>query len=400
MPRRAKPETIARRLPGEGWIKEIAPGRWRAAVRLPQPDGSVKRVWLRGTDRDALLARMRERQVDAARGVVEITNRTKLSDYLDEWLADLGTSVRETTRRSYTYQAKHLKAQIGGHELGSLRPEHVQRMVTRLSKDRSPQQAAACLTLLRHALGRAVKWRVLQSNPAELVDPPRVTPKPTKPLAPADLLTLLRYAEEHADRQTALWFVLATCGLRLGEALGLEWDDLDLDAATLTVRRQCVHINGAFDFPAPKSAKGLRTVPLTARTVAVLHQHRERQRVELLKTGLRYDRDLVFLTLRGLPYRQQVVTYDWQRLCKAAGVPVVRIHDLRHGYSTVHVRSGTDARELQQFMGHSNISLTLGLYTHVGEDANARAKARLDAFFGPPVAPAIATDAAEAQNEA
>ncbi len=177
-----------------------------------------------------------------------------------------------------------------------------------------------------------------------------------------------------ADEMGPLWRFIATTGCRRGEALGLSWDDVDLEAGTATITRQRTIAGGTVVEGAPKTRAGARTVALDGDTIEALRAHRAGQNAERLKLGAGWPtHGLVFTHADGTPLWPQTVTARFKALAESLGLPTIGVHGLRHSAATWMISSGVNPRVVQQRLGHSNVSITLGLYTHVlpGHDRDA-----------------------------
>lgn len=187
-------------------------------------------------------------------------------------------------------------------------------------------------------------------------------------------------------------FVLAlTAGLRQGETLALYWEDIDLEAGTLTVKRQVqrkrrdgsdLHEPGLV-FSRPKSKKGHRTIRLSAIALEALRSHQERQLQEKQGAGARYhDRGLVFATTIGTPLdAQNVVNRHFKPLLRHAGLPPIRFHDLRHTCATLLAGKNVNPKIVQDTLGHASLSMTLGIYSHVQAAMKDEAAAAMNSTF-------------------
>lgn len=196
------------------------------------------------------------------------------------------------------------------------------------------------------------------------------------------------------DRLHALWVLLVTTGLRLGEAIGLQWQDLDLEQGKLVVRRSLQRQRQAgLVFVEPKTRASRRTVHLPSGTAAALRAHRARQTAEkLLASSAWQDRDLVFCRWDGGPIEPSCVVQRFHRLLKRARLPDIRVHDLRHTAATLHLQKGTHPKIVQEMLGHSTIALTLDTYSHVAPGLHATAARQLDSLFAPPKTVAAPAD--------
>jgi len=213
------------------------------------------------------------------------------------------------------------------------------------------------------------------------VELPEHIPSTTSLWTPEQLGAFLSSTSGH--RLRALFRLLAVTGLRRGEAVGLHWTDLDLDAAVLAVRWQLVAAVGGAALGPPKSRSGTRAVPLDARTVEELRTHRQRQNVERRVWGEAWtDHGLVFTREDGSPLRPDYVSHLAIKLMHRAGVPRIRLHDLRHTNASLALAAGVPLKVVSYRLGHSSTAITSDLYTHVipslGQDTADRIAALID----------------------
>lgn len=173
-------------------------------------------------------------------------------------------------------------------------------------------------------------------------------------------------ASTRDDRLHTLWLTMATTGVRRGEALGLRWGDIDLDASRASIRRSLTSAAGKLTFAEPKTAKSRRSIALDPATIAALRAHRMRQLQERLAWAGAYDdNDLVFAREDGSPLRPDSASRRFIELSKAAGVPRIRVHDLRHTYATLALAAGVHPKIVSERLGHSSVAFTLDVYSHV-----------------------------------
>jgi len=204
---------------------------------------------------------------------------------------------------------------------------------------------------------------------AEAVEAPRPaknTKKEMHPFTAEQARTLLKAVR--GDRLEALYVLAVSTGLRLGELLGLRWQDVDLESGTLSVRQQLVRTKSdGLCFTTPKSARGRRSVKLTPKALRVLEAHREQQ-LEHKQTlpDLWNDRGLVFTSTVGTPLDPSNLTYHtFQPLLRRIGFPKIRFHDLRHTCATLLLGRNVNPKIVQEMLGHANISETMDTYSHV-----------------------------------
>jgi len=170
------------------------------------------------------------------------------------------------------------------------------------------------------------------------------------------------------DRFEPLYVVAVHCGLREGELLGLRWEDVDLDAGTLAVRRTLSETKSSgYIFEPPKNGKG-RNVRLTNSALEALKRHRAAQNGERLRLGTFWQDDgLIFPSQRGTPMNAKNLTArSFKPLLERAGLPrTVRLHDLRHTCATLLLGKGVHPKIVQELLGHATITITLDTYSHV-----------------------------------
>ena len=173
-------------------------------------------------------------------GLVFDAGNLTVAEYLDRWLTDsVKGSVKAVTFGSYSALVRnHISPALGRNKLKSLTPAHLQGFYrSKLDSGLSPRSVQYMHTVLHRALKQAVRWSLIPRNVSEAVDPPKVQREEIRPLSREGARTLLQTARETGDRLEALYVLAVHSGLRQGEMLGLRWEDVDLEAGTLQVRR-------------------------------------------------------------------------------------------------------------------------------------------------------------------
>jgi integrase len=326
----------------------------------------------RGEVRDKLAKALAER----ADGLVFDDENMTVGEYVTRWLEDSAKGgLAHRTYANYKLQLRrHIVPAIGRVKLAKLNPAHVQGLyAAKLREGLKPSSVRYMHSVLRRSLEQAVRWNLIPRNQAAIVDPPKVWKEEIKPLDPEQARAFLRAAGEAGDRYEALYVLSLAAGLRMGEALGLKWSDVDLAGGSLRVNRQLQRMRreedagkpGRLVFSEPKNASR-RTVDLPQRALAVLKRHRKRQLEVKLKAGSAYeDSGLVFTTAKGTPLdAQNVVNRHFKPLLKLAGLPDIRWHDLRHSCFTLLLSRGAHPKFVQHLAGHASIQLTLNRYSH------------------------------------
>ena len=257
----------------------------------------------------------------------------------------------------------------------------------------SPRSVRYVHTIVHRAFRDAVRWGRITRNPADAADPPRAaaTARPAMNTWSANQVrAFLDYTADH--RLHAAFVVLATTGMRRGECLGLRWSDLDLAASRLAIVQTVIAVNHEVRIGSPKTARGRRTVALDPGTIAVLRRHRQQQLEERLIMGAGFtDHDLVFCRPDGGALHPERFSRTFEIEAERAGVPRIRLHDLRHTWATLALSAGEHPKVVQERLGHANVSITLDVYSHVTEGLHTDAASRVAGIiFGTPVSNRLA----------
>lgn len=359
----------------EGSILRRKDGLWQGAVTLE--DGTRK--YLYGGSREEI-----RRKVGAALHAIDVGTMSEshgitVGDFLDQWLGEVvKPNVRPWTFKGYEVHVRlHLKPIIGKLPLDKLTPLHVQHLLnSKVASGLSPKTVRYIRGTLRTALNQAVHWGLISRNAASLVASPRVEQYEIQPFTPAEARSFL--AAIKGDRLEALYSVALTMGLRQGEALGLEWQDVDLELGYLRINKQLQRHDGNFQLVPTKTATSRRTLALPASIVQSLRDHHLRQADERRASGPPHGWDLVFTTDRGRPIDGTVVSHHFHNLLESAGLPQRRFHDLRHSCATLLLVQGVSPRVVMDVLGHSQIALTMNTYSHVIPELKRDAATRME----------------------
>jgi len=332
---------------------------------------------------------------------VEPTKQT-LGEFTAEWLAAIQPTVRPATHYSYSRNLRlHVLPRLGSVQLRRIDAGMLNTLYAALLADGrkdyaggglSPRTVRYVHTIAHRAFKDAVKWGRLARNPADAADPPKAAAasRPESITWTADQLRSFLEGTR-GSRYWAAYLLLATTGLRRGEALGLRWADLDLDGARASIRQTIIAVKHTAMLGTPKTAKGRRTVTLDSGTAAALREHRKRQAAERLLMGAGWtETDLVFCHVDGTMLHPERFTRGFSDAVRRLELPPIRLHDLRHGWATLALQAGIHPKVVQERLGHANIGITLDTYSHVVAGLHEDAAEQVAALFRSPVSNPLA----------
>lgn len=355
-------------------------GTWSFVVDLgPGPDGQRRQARRRGiaTKREAQ-EQLDGLRVSARAGTYVAPRRQSLAAFLvDEWLPAQRAQLQPSTLVSYERNLRvHVLGAkgIGGVQLQALDPAHLTRLYGDLlvagRRDGrgglSPRTVRYVATILGSALDDAMRWGRVRRNVARLADVP--TPSASRPpeMKTWDRKTVARFLNlAQGDRYRPPWFFLSTTGCRRGEALGLRWSDLDLDAGRASIRQQVTVVGHTITTSARTKTGKARNIELDASTVAMLRSWRAQQAQERLMIGVGYrDAGLVFCHPDGRPYHPDRFSREFDRRTARYGLQRIRLHDLRHTWATLALEAGIPVEIVAERLGHS-VAVCAATYRHV-----------------------------------
>lgn len=369
-----------RRSRGEGSIFRRKDGRYAATISLGWKNGKRARKTFYGRTQAEVRKQLQKAQADVAQGLPVALERQTVAAFLESWLT--GTAKPRLRPRTYAdYKKivdKHLVPVVGHLQVSKLGPQHLQELfAAKTAEGLSARRVRVIRAVFHTAMDQALRWGLIGRNVVDLVRAPRVKRFTATTLTPEQAREFLDVAADH--RLGALFSVALAVGLRLGEALGLEWQDIDTTKGTLRVRQALQLVDGKLVLGETKSEKSRRSVALPEFAVQVLKRHRVKQKKERLAAGSKWQAsDFVFTTTVGTPLDDRNVRRAFHALLAEAELPRIRIHDLRHTCASLLLAQGVHAKVVQEILGHSQISLTLDTYSHVLPEVSKDAAKRMD----------------------
>ena len=374
-----------KRINGEGSIyRRKSDGRWVGQFKEPTAAGGKQRYVYAKTQQEAL-NKLKEEMAKAESGLLVEDARTTVGEYLGWWAENVvQNDVAHRTYHNYLSQIRnHILPALGKKKLRTLKLEDMEGLYRSMTASGLSSATVRYVhAVLRRALKQAVVRGLVPRNVAEGASLPRMVQKETQSFTPEEVRKFL-VATRH-DRLEALYVLAVTCGCRQGELLGLRWEDVDLGAGKLTVRRQVQRSrDGSGMVTGPTKNKKSRTIRLGIVAVEALKAHRERQAEEVASAkGLWRNPDFVFASTIGTSLDpSNVVDRSFKPLLRRAGLPNIRFHDLRHACATLLLSEGVPVKVVQEVLGHSSVSVTMDVYSHVLPDMQEKAAAAMDGLL-------------------
>lgn len=370
---------MARRLNGEGTIRQRKDGLYEVRI-TSKPDpatGKKQRISRYAKTREQALKLRSELQLQYGSNAAVPTSLT-LGEWLPNWLELYARpSVRHSTYVSYEgYVRKHLVPALGAVPLDKLVPADLQRFYLRkLQEDRlAPKTISNLHACLHRALQQAVKEQMIPSNPCDAVDLPRKEEVEISVLTREQQVKLMQ--ESYRHRYGVFIRLALSTGMRIGEIVGLRWDDIDFTNRILFVRstlNRLPTVDGESKTQlfvgSPKTKNGRRSIPLFDAIISDLADWRKTQEADAQLAQSAYENTGYVVTNEfGKPIEPRTFRDHYIRILKAAGLPHFTFHALRHTFATRAIEQGMDVKALSKILGHANVGFTLDTYAHLLDD--------------------------------
>ncbi len=375
----SQPARKRHRTNGDGSVYKRKDGYWVGAFYAQTVSGARKRVVVYGKTLEEARNKLRDKQQEARAGIPVPDESWRLGPYLKYWLENF---VRRN-RRPATYNLYemivrlYLLPGLGGKKLNALSVRDVQQFLNRrLEAGDSVRKVQIMKTVLSAALTRAVREELIARNVARLVELPEWRRATIHPWSADEAKRFLAAAK--SDSLYAAFVLLTFYGLRRGEALGLRWEDIDLDAGTIRIRQQLQRIRGELLQAPVKTSAGKRDLPLLDVVREALKLQDDRLVAYQAEMGSAWQpTDLVFVTRTGHPIEPRNLVRSFRRICDNNDIRVIKVHHLRHTVGSLLKDLGVPARDAQTILGHTRISTTLEIYTDTDEQARRDALGKL-----------------------
>lgn len=333
----------------------------------------------------------KEAQTDLARIITELEQGTfilpstdTLEEYLHYWIKQRENNLSPTTIYGYKSMIRnHIIPEMGKVKLPELKPLHIQEYYNLKLETLSSQTVLHHHRLLRKALQDAKVWQLIKINPADHVEPPKAKKYKANVLNIDEIKSLLKALEGH--RLEVPITLMLFLGLRRGELLALKWSDIDYKNKTITIQRNLVR--GGDDgteliLKEPKTEESNRTIPISDNILLLLKKQELKQKENKLKMGKYYNNsDFIFTTEIGNLINPSSFSREFGEFIKDNNLRHVRLHDLRHTNATLMLKSNIPPKVASERLGHSTITTTLDLYSHVLKDMERETSDKLDTMI-------------------
>ena len=376
-----------RRKQGEGTLRKRADGRWEARVVIGYDEkGNPITKNVTAMEKGKCLEKLEQLKEKCG---VQLTGKVKaemaFGDWLDFWYQQYAKqTLRPTTQSGYENMIyNHIITDIGKIPLNKLTQNDLQQFYTRLKnggrkvrtelygKGLSDRMVRGCHAMCRKALEKAVADGIIRINPAIGC---KLPPKKAKEMQVLTREEMQRFmAQAKADGYFEL-FILELCtGMRRGEIVALQWDDLNMQTGELHISRQATTVHGNIHICAPKTKSSIRTVILPPDIVKILVEYKKRINSRwMFPSPVKED----------APYHPSAIRKVLDRTLERAECKHVRFHDLRHTFATTALANGMDVKTLSAIIGHISSETTLNIYTHITDNMQRSAANKIEQGFG------------------
>lgn len=379
---------MAKRGQGEGSISKRPDGTWWARITVGKtPDGKQKRKAFYGKTRKEVQEKLTAALNDINNNAYIEPSKMTVEQWMRIWLKDYKrASVKPKTYATYeAHITNHIAPELGNYTLASLRNDMVQRFVNGLAdKGLKTITIERIVGTLKAAMLQAVDNELIAKSPAARVKMPLKQDRNTRVLTVQEQERFIEAAKGH--RNGEIFILILGTGLRIGEALGLTWNDIDFEKRILSVNRTqieyCDHIDGETiyhrEYSTPKTKAGKRSIPLIPALVDMLLELKKQRDEEKQKFKDAYqDNGLIFCNYYGVSLNYTAIQDKIKSICKTTGLEGVHPHTLRHTFATRGLENGIELKIMQELLGHSSIKMTADLYTHVLPDAKKKSVMKL-----------------------
>jgi integrase len=378
---------------GEGTIYKRKDNTWCAGLTVGHDSetGKQKRQYFYGKTREEVKQKLNQAINDLSKGEFIEPNKITFGSWLLTWLNEYKkTSIKESTYAYYRYIIdNYITDKLKTSHIKDIRPEHLQAFYNELYKDYSQSTVKRTHIVIHQALTQAVENRIAVRNVSDSAILPKSEKEEMRVLSVKEQKKFLQALEE--EKYKLLFKLLLACGLRIGELLGLHWDDVDFKKGIITVRRTISRVKNYDDsipdktkivIDKPKTKKSERSIPVPKILIPELKEYKQEQQKSRKVVNIELkDTDYVFNNGIAEPLEASNLRTRFYNLIKKSKIDKANIHSLRHTYATRLLELGERPEVVKELLGHSSISITLDLYAHVMPETKQAAAQKLEYLF-------------------
>ncbi|WP_312636521.1 site-specific integrase [Oscillibacter sp.] len=372
---------------GEGTVRLRKDGRWEGRIVIDYDDNGYPKTKnvLAKTKKECLEKLQALKESCGGTTSAKVRPEMPFGDWLNYWFEHHSKpKLRPTTEAGYESRIRlHIVPALGKIQLNNLTQNDLQQFYARLKKTGrkrftdlygeglSDRMVRMCHATCRSALEKAMQGGLIRTNPAIGC---KLPPKKAREMQVLDRDELQRFLiQAQAEGYYELFLLDLATGLRRGELMALQWDDLDFKTGVLSVNKQIYDVKGQLQLTTPKTKTSIRKLTLPSAVVAVLKEYRKTVDSRwMFPSPVKED----------CPMTPGSVRKRLQLILERAECKHVRFHDLRHTFATLSLQNGMDVKTLSAMLGHVSAATTLDIYTHITDDMRHAAAANIDRGIG------------------
>ena len=347
-------------------IRQRSKGSWQIILDTGTgPNGVRRRIYetVKSSRKSDAQRRLNELLVSLEKGIYTPPGRLTVGEHLKNWITGyVKSNCSQRTLDGYQSIIDcHLIPGLGHIQLKQLQPQVIQAYYGKAVQHLSARTVHHQHRVLSQALKYAVRQGYLGRNPCDLVDAPSPRKKLMRTLTPSEVEVLLDTAKD--SYYYPVIYTAVSTGLRQAELLGLRWRDVDLDFLSISVSQVLYKRGGMCQFKEPKTSHSRRRVAMTPKLALFLRDYRADRESLYWQLGKSPGLDdLVFASVEGKPLDPGVVSHNFHRMAKRAGLGIVRFHDLRHTFASLMLLRGAKPKVISEALGHASVGFTMDVY--------------------------------------
>ncbi|MED3575781.1 tyrosine-type recombinase/integrase [Cytobacillus praedii] len=305
------------------------------------------------------------------KGTLDLSGKFSFKQLSELWLEEKQGNVRESTMYSYK---RALNARIMPEferlDIKDIKPMHIHNFYQKLKKEGLSKRYISYVgTIIGSVFKKAVTLELIYKNPVENVDKPKMNKNKMKSWTADQAIEFLQVAKVRSVYYLA-YFLAFNTGMRIGEVLGLHWSDIDFDAKMIHVQHTLTMVEGDYIIGPVKTESSDRHIPMSDNLIYEFEEHK--------KFSKNTSEDLVFRTKKGKLVDPYILRYMMKAICTELELPYIRFHDIRRTHTSILIDEGVSPKVVSQRLGHSDVSITLNIYTDVFDERQVDATDKMD----------------------